>query len=431
MFYIGELGEGNYSALYSLATEWLNPVEFISLISASTGGTAYIYETICCLYTGYLSLSTSDFLFNTQLSWAEVLSFIITTSAADILEEFEFSELFNLDDAVVNSLIVSYATKQNNGISLVFNAPTLFVLENPELVDDAGDTITNFFFNSNVVSLTLLKSESINYISILSFSLVSYVLFLAGVYLFVVIYFYSNNKLNSSETSIDNDYISVWALSESEKELGSADDLVFLIICLTYIFGWFFGTYLYFMVSKLPEFTMFMYLIPGIFYVVFSVPSYLIYDYGLYYGTYLRGASVSSFFLYELGYDIIMISVFYIRLALQAIRLVLMFIACASYYDYVMFYNFKDSVFIGQSSVLKDTSSFNVVVYWLLVKIPGIFLYVSYEVLHLWFILISQTLAFFAMIFWLFLYLYSFFLSLTVENHFRLARANRLNNVKS
>ena len=117
------------------------------------------------------------------------------------------------------------------------------------------------------------------------------------------------------------------------------------------------------MVSKLPEFTMFMYLIPGIFYVVFSVPSYLMYDYGLYYGTYLRGASVSSFFIYELGYDIIMISVFYIRLALQAIRLVLMFIACASYYDYVMFYNFKDSIFISQTSALNDSSNFNVVVY--------------------------------------------------------------------
>ena len=70
------------------------------------------------------------------------------------------------------------------------------------------------------------------------------------------------------------------------------------------------------------------------------------YDYGLYYGTYLRCRF--SFFIYELGYDIIMISVFYIRLALQAIRLVLMFIACASYYDYVMFYNFKESMFIGQ-----------------------------------------------------------------------------------
>lgn len=209
--------------------------------------------------------------------------------------------------------------------------------------------------------------------------------------------------------------------------MGSADDLIFLLIVVTYIFGWFFGSYFYFIVSKLPEFLTFMYSIPGIFYVVFSVPTYLLYDYGLYYGTYLRGASVSSFLIYELGYDIIMISVFYIRLALQAIRLVLMFIACASYYDYILFYNYKHGMFADQSSVALDSNSlFNTALYWFLVKVPGTLLYVAYEVLHLWFILISQTLAFFAMIFWLFLYLYSFFIALSVENFFKSLRSKRV-----
>lgn len=429
MFYINEMNENMYFLFNNLTTDLLNSVEYINFNSMSTGGTAYIYETVSYLYSGYLNVSMSDFSHNAQLGWADILSFIVSTSAADILEEIEAGELFDLDDAIVNSFIVSYVTRQDNGMCLFFNAPTLFVLENPELIDDVGGTATDFFFSSAVVNLTLLKNEHMSYITMFSSSLVSYICFLSLLYLFMVIYFYSNNKLNSSETVSDNDYISLWALSESEKELGSADDLVFLIICLTYIFGWFFGTYIYFMVSKLPEFTMFMYLIPGIFYVVFSVPSYLMYDYGLYYGTYLRGASVSSFFIYELGYDIIMISVFYIRLALQAIRLVLMFIACASYYDYVMFYNFKESMFVGQTSALNDGSNFNVVMYWLLIKIPGIFLYVSYEVLHLWFILISQTLAFFAMIFWLFLYLYSFFLVLTVENHFKSLRVSRANTI--
>lgn len=108
----------------------------------------------------------------------------------------------------------------------------------------------------------------------------------------------------------------------------------------------------------------FTYSLPGIFYVVFSIPTYLMYDYGLYYGTYLRGASISSFFLYEFGYDIIMICVFYIRLALQAIRLVLMFIACASYYDYIMFYNYKGTMFLAPSSTTEgSTGLFNLAVY--------------------------------------------------------------------
>jgi len=118
------------------------------------------------------------------------------------------------------------------------------------------------------------------------------------------------------------------------------------------------------MLSKFPEFMMFMYAIPGIFYVVFSTPTYLLYDYGVYYGTYLRGASISSFFIYEFGYDIIMVFVFYIRLALQAIRLVLMAITCASYYDYIMFYNYKGSMLMGQSSMNLETYSlFNTTLY--------------------------------------------------------------------
>jgi hypothetical protein len=214
-------------------------------------------------------------------------------------------------------------------------------------------------------------------------------------------YFYTNNKLNSSEASTDNEYISVWALTESEKELGSADDMVLMIIVVIYLFGWFFGSYFYFMLSRFPEFMVFMYAIPGIFYVVFSIPTYLLYDYGVYYGSYLRGASISSFFIYEFGYDIIMVCVFYIRLALQAIRLVLMFITCASYYDYIMFYNYKGAMFMSYpNSSLEASSVFNTTLYWFIVKIPGTLLYLAYEILHLWFILISQTVAFFAMMFW-------------------------------
>jgi len=349
----------------------------------------------------------------------------------EVLDNTDSEPNSDIENYVLNSLLLDLPSSALMGFSNEILTPTLLVLENPELIDfnTAGSITHHRLFNLSCTSwsFTLLKSEYVDSINTLSSSLVSYLMAIYLIYLFVVLYFYTNNKLNTSEVSADNDYISIWALSESEKELGSADDLIFLLIVVTYIFGWFFGSYFYFIVSKLPEFLTFMYSIPGIFYVVFSVPTYLLYDYGLYYGTYLRGASVSSFLIYELGYDIIMISVFYIRLALQAIRLVLMFIACASYYDYILFYNYKHGMFLDQSSVAPDSNSlFNVALYWFLVKIPGTLLYIAYEVLHLWFILISQTLAFFAMIFWLFLYLYSFFIALSVENFFKSLRSKRV-----
>ena len=145
MFYINEMNENMYFLFNNLTTDLLNSVEYINFNSMSTGGTAYIYETVSYLYSGYLNVSMSDFSHNAQLGWADILSFIVSTSAADILEEIEAGELFDLDDAIVNSFIVSYVTRQDNGMCLFFNAPTLFVLENPELIDDAGGTATDFF----------------------------------------------------------------------------------------------------------------------------------------------------------------------------------------------------------------------------------------------------------------------------------------------
>jgi len=414
-------------------------------ISLPTAGTNYIYETTSTLVGGFISKYRSSYDLIDNSNWCDLLNYINITSLHSIFEELndamekeraknpdssddEFCKiLLEANDALLLSFLTSIIYSVYDLEANELDIPLISLLLSPEVIDYLTPQSPVDYDNNFIMNLAIVKNDYINYITLFSASITSYVIFISIVYSLLIFYFYTNNKLNSSELSSDNEYISVWALSESEKELGSADDLIFLLVIVVYIFGWFFGSNFYFILSKLPEFTTFMYSIPGIFYVVFSVPTYLLYDYGLFYGTYLRGASVSSFFIYELGYDIIMISVFYIRLALQAIRLVLMFIACASYYDYILFYNYKHTLFIDQSSVLSDSSSIlTVTLYWFLFKIPGTLLYIAYEVLHLWFILISQTLAFFAMIFWLFLYLYSFFLVLTVENYFKSVRSARV-----
>lgn len=375
----------------------------------------YVYESSNSLLhsglTNYTVLSSVDSI----LSWYNMFGTSVSSKLPTLGHLNDLLIAILVSDSSVNSLITS-------------SSPTLLALNNLELIFiDSGFKLLDD--SMLILTRTLVKYNTVSSIDNVLSGFISYLVFITLVYSFLVVYFFNNNKLNTSEVSADNDYLSIWALSESEKELGSADDLLFLLIIVTYIFGWFFGSYFYFIVSSLPEFMTFVYSLPGVFYVVFSIPTYLMYDYGLYYGTYLRGASISSFFIYEFGYDIIMICVFYIRLALQAIRLVLMFIACASYYDYIMFYNYKGTMFIAPTSNLSDVSGvFNTAIYWFLIKIPGTLMYLAYEVLHLWFILISQTMSFFAMIFWLFLYLYTFFIALSVEKFFKDVRLRRLRN---
>jgi len=378
------------------------------------GGVDYIYETSSSLLSGGLVKYNTGESISSLISWPE---FIVLSNTLGTLG-YKY-----VNDTISLSLL---SGGYDSLMHVNYSSPAAITLNNPEVVTltDSAPSLFNELF---IVNNALVRSDFINTVTLVSVNLISYLTVVTLIYLFVLFYFYTNNKLNSSESCADNDYLSIWALTESEKELGSADDLILLVIVITYIFGWFFGANFYFIISKMPEFLTFVYSVPGIFYVVFSIPTYLLYDYGIFYGTYLRGASISSFFLYEFGYDIIMICVFYIRLALQAIRLVLMAIACASYYDYVMFYNYKNAMFIKQpESIVEVSNIFNTAVFWFLIKVPGTLLYIAYEVLHLWFILISQTMSFFAMIFWLFLYLYSFFLIITVEGFFHDRRTRRM-----
>lgn len=160
--------------------------------------------------------------------------------------------------------------------------------------------------------------------------------------------------------------------------------------------------YYYFIVSRLPELVIFMYSIPGIFYIALSIPTYLSYDYGILYGAYLRGAGNTASLVYELGYDYIAIAVFYIRLALQSIRLVIMIVTYSSFHDYMLFYNIRPSAFSSPSTIFTCNHNYNfaqLMFYYLIVSVPGMILYLMYEIIHLFFVVTSQTISFFAIIF--------------------------------
>jgi hypothetical protein len=50
-------------------------------------------------------------------------------------------------------------------------------------------------------------------------------------------YYFSSVK---EESTIDSDYLSASVTIESEKELGSLDDILLCILLIVYIFGWYF-----------------------------------------------------------------------------------------------------------------------------------------------------------------------------------------------
>jgi len=77
------------------------------------------------------------------------------------------------------------------------------------------------------------------------------------------------------------------------------------------------------------------------------MPTYLIYDFGIYFLTYLRGVGTSSILLMELMYDYIAVIAFYVRLMVQGVRLVLMIFTYISLHDLIIFFNFDLKLFTG------------------------------------------------------------------------------------
>jgi hypothetical protein len=95
---------------------------------------------------------------------------------------------------------------------------------------------------------------------------------------------------------------------------------------------------------------MVFYLFPCLYYVILSVPTYLSYDFGIFFLAYLRGVGPTPVFLAELMYDYIAISAFYMRLFVQAVRFVLMTLTYVSMHDLILFFSYDQKMMLGSES---------------------------------------------------------------------------------
>jgi len=245
----------------------------------------------------------------------------------------------------------------------------------------------------------------------------------------VVFFFSYYSSLTKDEVAVDADFLVASATVEAEKEIGSMDDMIMSCILLVYIFGWYFYINFYTLLSNTPEFMMVLYLFPGLYFIILSIPTFLSYDFGIFFLAFLRGVGASPVLIFELMYDYIAFAAFYIRLCVQGVRLVLMLFTYASMHDLILFFNIDQRFVMSNQSIWDDVSNlsftFDSFSYFLLLKFPSYIVYWFYEVLHTFFVITGQFVAFFAMVFWLFLFLYSFFVIEKSEAYFKERREYR------
>ena len=101
-----------------------------------------------------------------------------------------------------------------------------------------------------------------------------------------------------------------------------------------------------------------IYLFPFIYFIIFFIPISLLYDYGSYFLTYLNGVGKSSVMMMELLFDYIAVSIFFLRLMVQNVRLVFMLFTYAELHELVVFYTFSKSNLIFNESKQENEKNF-------------------------------------------------------------------------
>jgi len=233
------------------------------------------------------------------------------------------------------------------------------------------------------------------------------------------------NNDRKDEKTLDYDQVNYMITLESEKEITSFDDILLTLVIFTYVFGWYFFNYFWSIIICNTEMAFLCFFLSLMYFVIIGVPTFLVYEFGINFLLYLKGVSSSSVLFIELVYDYIAVLVFYTRIIVQGVRLVLMVFVYASMHDLVMLSPVYEYNFFFNDCVT-SYSFFNLSSYYIFVALPGAFFYLVYEIFHVYFVVTVQTVAFFAIVFWLFLFLYSFFVIEKQESYFNSKRKNIL-----
>lgn len=334
-------------------------------------------------------------------------------------------ELFfsNIMDNFLKDFLIYFEFTENNFRKFIgLIDPTLFSVYHPEII----------FINSN------LKLDIINNsVSHLNFTIIDFVeknsiiapinFFIQGIILFffiaiILTFFFSFFSKNKEEWQIDADYTISNTSAEAEKELFSIDDAVSGVFFLVLLFGSYFGfLFLGWNISFSETFIFFVPLL-FVFYFILLIPFNLLFDFGFFFITYLRGASNTSSLFFEFIYDYIGIIAFFTRLLVQFVRLVLMFVVYCLMHDAVMLQCYSQQNFLMGDNFWEELMTIspngNSIMFFFFVTFPLRLAYWFYECLHTFFVVTVQFAAFFTIIFWLFLLFYTFFVYEKYENHF-------------
>lgn len=283
---------------------------------------------------------------------------------------------------------------------------------------------SNFFYLSNYrITLNLFNFNESYVSSVILLMQFLFLLFFSKILIFIFFSYYTN-LFNDKITY--HSFLIFCVLSESEEEIGSLDDIILTFIIFIYLFFWFFWINSWTFFSLIPQLSNSFFFLPFLYFIIILIPFMLLYDYGIYFLVYLNGVSKSSYILIEFLFDCIAISIYFLRLLVQNVRLIFMLFTYFELHEFILFHFFLKDIIIFNDI---PSGCWNKIKFylkpsnWFLIFLLPIYLFKwLYNLFHTFFMVIFQFIAFFAMIFWLFLFLYTMFYNELQENFFLIKR---------
>lgn len=211
-----------------------------------------------------------------------------------------------------------------------------------------------------------------------------------------------------------------------EQEYGSYDDYKFFVFLLVQMFIWYGWVYFVGYSFSIQSDNKLMLLTFSVMLTILTIPVRLLWDFGLAFGMYVRGAASSSNLVVEAFFDIIGVIIIITRFIVQNIRFLLVFVAFFEIFEwaattqeinyYIQLFNasYENNINFMTASTLFS---------FVIVTFKTIFIYL-YHLLHLIIVSFMQIGVYLMVSFWLFFFLYTSFFKLTTDSYFLFKRNN-------
>jgi len=214
----------------------------------------------------------------------------------------------------------------------------LVTIYHPEMaflkVDNVKSNELNFFSKLYPQKLSVEMIENL----LTPINILMQLIFIAcALFMFYTLYASFFSSISDDEYTTDSEFLISSSLVEAEKEIGSIEDILLGLFILFYFFCWYFYIYFWNILSIYYDILLVIYLLPALYYIIICIPTFLTYDFGIFYLVYLRGVGGYATIASELLFDYIAFVVFYTRLIVQGVRLILMLVVYVSLHDMIYF----------------------------------------------------------------------------------------------